>query len=217
MWWLHERLPNGWAWATLERCGRQASIWLDEPLALRPWGPATSPHNRHHFRQRRLGNSPLVRRCTRRTDTYLLRTGDVSSRISGATFGRSYLVIDPPPSVFASYLVRLRPVEVCAKYVYWFLQSAAFWTQAESAKVGMAQPNLSASKIGAIRVPSPHSQSKRGSSPPSKRASPGLTLESTVYWPFARESTPSDSPCSRHVSNPVGIASPSQTSPMRSE
>jgi type I restriction enzyme, S subunit len=86
-------------------------------------------------------------------DRYLLRSGDIVVARSGATCGRSYHVSNPPPALFASYLIRLHPIKVLPKYLYWFLQSPTYWRQAEHAKAGMAQPNLNASKITQIQVP----------------------------------------------------------------
>src|ERR1035438_5500890 len=39
---------------------------------------------------------------------YSLTTGDIVFARIGATTGKSYLITNPPPSVFASYLIRVR-------------------------------------------------------------------------------------------------------------
>jgi hypothetical protein len=41
-------------------------------------------------------------------ERYLLKSGDIVFARIGATTGKSYLITDPPRSVFASYLIRVR-------------------------------------------------------------------------------------------------------------
>lgn len=82
---------------------------------------------------------------------YHLQSGDVLISRAGS-IGLSVLIDDPPEAVFASYLIRFRP-NICPKYFYYFLQSPFFWQQVNAGKVGIAVPNLNATKIGDFDIP----------------------------------------------------------------
>ena len=168
-------LPDGWEWTTIgdvsakPQYGWTTKSQLDTP-GLRLLRITDMTSGRVDW-----STVPTCADAPVDTNQYLLRPNDIVVARSGATCGRSYRVIDPPPAVFASYLIRLRPISVAPGYLYWFLQSPLYWHQAEAGKAGMAQPNLNASKIGSIcqshRLPS-----KSGSLVPSRNTSPALKL-----------------------------------------
>ena len=82
--------------------------------------------------------------------------GDIVFARTGATTGKSFLIKQPPRSVFASYLIRLRPNnEVTAEYMYAFFQSDGYWKQIRASARGGAQPNVNATLLGAIALPLP--------------------------------------------------------------
>jgi restriction endonuclease S subunit len=88
-----------------------------------------------------------------------LLTGDIVFARTGATTGKSFLIVNPPRAVFASYLIRLRPNErVSSKYLYTFFQSASYWNQIREQARGAAQPNVNATILGNLRVPLPPPQ-----------------------------------------------------------
>ena len=87
---------------------------------------------------------------------YLLGSGDIVFARSGATTGKTYLIIDPPRSVFASYLIRLRAHAVLPEYLFWYFQSPDYWRQI--IPQGAAQPNMNASMLQEIKVPVPHNR-----------------------------------------------------------
>ena len=85
---------------------------------------------------------------------YLLEKNDILFARTGATTGKSFLVEDCPPAVFASYLIRLRVQKlVTAQYLYAFFQSPIYWEQISANTVGSAQPNCNATKLASILVP----------------------------------------------------------------
>src|SRR5436309_1559405 len=53
-------------------------------------------------------NVPFCRIDKADLPKYRLTTGDIVFARTGATTGKSFLVVDPPEAVFASYLIRLR-------------------------------------------------------------------------------------------------------------
>jgi type I restriction enzyme S subunit len=68
--------------------------------------------------------------------------------------GKSFLVGDCPRAVFASYLIRYRPT-IEAKYVFYWLQTHAYWSLISENTAGIAIPNVNASKLSRIPVPVP--------------------------------------------------------------
>jgi type I restriction enzyme S subunit len=88
------------------------------------------------------------------TAKYLLKSGDLVFARTGATTGKSFLIRDCPPAVFASYLIRLRMRSgVHPGFVYLFFQSANYWRQIEAGKRGIGQPNVNATILGRITMP----------------------------------------------------------------
>lgn len=79
--------------------------------------------------------------------------GDIVFARTGATTGKSFLIRKPPRSVFASYLIRLRPKDgVMADFLYAFFQSDDYWKQIRAKARGGAQPNVNATLLGAIEL-----------------------------------------------------------------
>ncbi len=68
--------------------------------------------------------------------------------------GLSALVVDPPPAVFASYLIRFRPlVRFDSRYLAYFLQSPEYWSAIDECASGIALQNVNATKLSALSVP----------------------------------------------------------------
>ncbi|MBI2059417.1 MAG: restriction endonuclease subunit S [Nitrospirae bacterium] len=85
---------------------------------------------------------------------YRLLPGDIVFARTGATTGKSYLIGECPPSVFASYLIRVRlSPEVSPRYLYAYFQSPDYWTQIETGKRGIGQPNVNGQTLGKITFP----------------------------------------------------------------
>ena len=80
---------------------------------------------------------------------YRLHDGDVVLARTGASTGASAYVKNPPPAVFASYLVRLQAKpEFDARFLAYYLRSNDFWTFIRGVLGDKsAQPNASASTM----------------------------------------------------------------------
>lgn len=88
--------------------------------------------------------------------TYRIEEGDLLFARTGATTGKTHLVSEPPPveSVFASYLIRVRPKPTTsAAYLNAFFQSDVYWQQLVDYKSGSAQANVNATKLATLQVP----------------------------------------------------------------
>ncbi|MFN8391795.1 MAG: restriction endonuclease subunit S [Bdellovibrionota bacterium] len=90
-------------------------------------------------------------------DRYALRPGDIVFARTGATTGKSFLISHcPEKAVFASYLIRVRPLStVDPRYLIRFFESSNYWRQIRKGITGTAQGGLNASKLKRLAVPLP--------------------------------------------------------------
>ena len=88
---------------------------------------------------------------------YAIRRGDIVVARTGATTGKSYLVIDDIDAVYASYLIRvtLNSDKLIEKYLYLYFQSQEYWTQISEFSSGIAQPGVNGKKLRALEIPVP--------------------------------------------------------------
>lgn len=84
---------------------------------------------------------------------YILEDGDIVISRAGSV-GVSYLLNEPERSVFASYLIRFRPY-IDRKFFRYFLDSSYYWGQISENRLGIAVPNVNASKLKGIPFPLP--------------------------------------------------------------
>ena len=88
---------------------------------------------------------------------YRLYDGDIVIARTGASTGASAYIKDPPPSVFASYLVRLQiKPEFDPRFVAYYLKSEEFWGFIRGVLGDKsAQPNASASTMASAPFKAP--------------------------------------------------------------
>ena len=88
-------------------------------------------------------------------EKYSLNPGDIVFARTGATTGKSYLIKNPPESVFASYLIRVQINEdiVLPEFLYKFFQSDNFWATISLGTTGSAQGGFNAKKLGDLKIP----------------------------------------------------------------
>ncbi len=89
-------------------------------------------------------------------DKYRLRTGDIVFARTGATTGKSFLITDPPDSVFASYLIRLRVgTSILPEFLYWYFQSSTYWIAVSSGIEDGNRPNMNGTKLANLEISYP--------------------------------------------------------------
>ncbi|XEI33675.1 restriction endonuclease subunit S [Aeromonas veronii] len=88
---------------------------------------------------------------------FKLAHGDIVFARTGATTGKSFLVINPPEAVFASYLIRLRlqDMSLLPEFVSLYFQSKEYWDAIRAGSSGSAQGGFNASKLAALMIPVP--------------------------------------------------------------
>lgn len=88
-------------------------------------------------------------------EKYLLHDGDIVVSRAGSV-GVSARIKAPEESVFASYLIRIRPhSDMSADYIGWFFKSPDYWRQVKSLAAGIALQNINAKKLTSITLPVP--------------------------------------------------------------
>lgn len=99
---------------------------------------------------------PFVSPAAADIDRCGLKTGDIVFARSGATVGKSQLIVEPPKdAVFASYLIRVRvdPVKLTPEVAAYYFQSSEYWQQVHAGASGTGQPNFNGSKLANLLVP----------------------------------------------------------------
>ncbi len=82
-----------------------------------------------------------------------MKDGDIV--ISRAcSVGYSHLIKNPKEAIFASYLIRFRPL-IDEKYLAFFIKSPLYWDSISEKSLGIAIPNVNASKLKQIQIPLP--------------------------------------------------------------
>ena len=94
---------------------------------------------------------------------YRLHDGDIVLARTGASTGASAYVKDPPPAVFASYLVRLQAKpEFEPRFLAYYLRSDDFWTFIRGVLGDKsAQPNASASTMTKAPLRAPRTKNEQ--------------------------------------------------------
>ena len=86
-------------------------------------------------------------------EAYLVKDGDIVVSRAGSV-GVSRFITNPRRAVFASYLIRFRPL-IDGRFLSYFLKSPDYWAAIGSKKLGIAVPNVNATKLKSIPVPTP--------------------------------------------------------------
>jgi type I restriction enzyme S subunit len=95
-------------------------------------------------------------------EKYLLSPGDIVVSRAGSV-GVSYLIRDCPKAIFASYLIRIKPLPpIPSEFIAYFFQSPQYWDAIAEETSGITIPNVNASKLKRLLVPlAPLAEQKR--------------------------------------------------------
>lgn len=88
-------------------------------------------------------------------EKFLLSEGEIVFARTGATVGKSYLISGSiPKAVFASYLIRIiLSKEINPNYIFYFFQSADYWTQIGIKAIGIGQSSVNAISLAQVAIP----------------------------------------------------------------
>jgi type I restriction enzyme M protein len=86
---------------------------------------------------------------------YLLTRGDIIIARTGATYGKTAIYEGNEPSIFASFLIRIKvdPKLLMPKYLWLLTWSDKYWEQAQRLVTGGGQPQFNANAIKQIQIP----------------------------------------------------------------
>jgi type I restriction enzyme, S subunit len=87
---------------------------------------------------------------------YELNNGDIVFARIGATTGKSYLITNPPKSVYASYLIRVRcKKEILPVFLIYYFASEQYWKQIDSTKGNNLKGGVNGSILSKLIIPKP--------------------------------------------------------------
>ncbi len=169
-------LPQSWVWTTLGE------------ICLNPqYGWTTSAKNEGYLHLLRTtditsGNIdwdsvPFCKKEPADKEKYLLRDNDIVISRAGSV-GYSHLIKNPKGAVFASYLIRFKPL-IDEPYTSYFLKSPSYWNSISEKSLGIAVQNVNATKLKQISIPlsplrtAPHRHQSRGAFHPTGRGRRG--------------------------------------------
>lgn len=80
--------------------------------------------------------------------------GDILVARTGATFGKTLIIDDDIPSIYASFLIKidLNKDVIIPKYYWYFAQSDQYWSQANRLVGQGSQPQFNANKLKLIEL-----------------------------------------------------------------
>ena len=143
-------LPKGWEWTTLgEVCRSPQYGWTTKAITdgeiplLRTTDISSGSVE--------WDSVPFCKERPEDIEKYLLENGDIVVSRAGSV-GVSYLIRQPPRAVFASYLIRFKPL-IDSAYVAFFMNTSFYWNSISERKLGITVLNVNASKLKTISFP----------------------------------------------------------------
>lgn len=101
-------------------------------------------------------NVPFCECADASKSKYLVSAGDIVVARIGATTGKSYIVRKCPESVFASYLIRLRPTkQLLPECLFAFMNTSAYWVQINAAKSSRLKHGINIPVLSGLKFPLP--------------------------------------------------------------
>ncbi len=95
---------------------------------------------------------------SKEAEGFLLSDNDLLMARTGATFAKVLLYENIEPSVFASYLIRIKFKEKIENKLYWyFTKTKSYWDQANSLASGAAQPHFNGAALKQVMFSFPKS------------------------------------------------------------
>lgn len=149
-------LPEGWAISTLNEISDDIKYGYTASAEKNVVGPHLLRITDIQNGRVDWENVPFCKIKEDQISRYELKPNDIVFARTGATTGKSYLISSCPRSVFASYLIRLRPNEnIDPKFLSLFFNTYDYWEQISQNISGIAQPNCNAAKLKELILPFP--------------------------------------------------------------
>ena len=150
----NKHLPKGWVWSNLGDLSEYIQYGYTQSADEKEIGPKFLRITDIQNGKVNWKKVPYCEIDYEDISKYQLNSGDIVFARTGATTGKSYLINKCPKSVFASYLIRIRLVNiVIPEYCYLYFQSPMYWSQIMVTRKGSAQPGVNASILSKMKIP----------------------------------------------------------------
>jgi type I restriction enzyme, S subunit len=148
-------LPRSWVWTTIgEVCQKPKYGWTTsasdngDVKLLRTTDLTHGPIN--------WDTVPFCKETPKNVADFEVHPNDIFISRAGSVGVSAFVKDAPYKSVFASYLIRVRPTEsIDSKYLSLFLESPHYWNQVIELSSGIALANINATKIQSMTLPLP--------------------------------------------------------------
>lgn len=145
-------LPTNWIWTTLGEISTNPQYGYTTSASNEARGPKFLRITDLSSGSVNWDDVPYCAEPPDNIDKYLLFEGDIVIARSGSV-GKAYLVKNPPEAVFASYLIRFRPILVFDRFVDAFLQTGFYFDQIADSSSGNTIFNVNAQKMRMLNIP----------------------------------------------------------------
>jgi len=90
-------------------------------------------------------------------EKYELKSGDILIARIGATTGKSILVTECPPAVFASYLIRINTISstLSSSFLFHYMNTQLYWSQINAIKGGRLKQGVNIPNLQNLAMPIP--------------------------------------------------------------
>jgi type I restriction enzyme S subunit len=104
-----------------------------------------------------LPNNAKYLNISKENEGYVLHQGDVLVARTGATYGKTLIIRDKDPAVYASFLIKIEldNSKILNKFYWHFAQSQLYWIQANALVSKAGQPQFNANALTRVVVPIP--------------------------------------------------------------
>ncbi|NAS88740.1 hypothetical protein C4E24_03230 [ANME-1 cluster archaeon AG-394-G21] len=118
---------------------------------------------------------------------YELKNGDIVFARIGATTGKSYLIKNPPKSVYASYLIRVRcRDEILPEFLINYFETEQYWSQINARKGDNLKGGVNGSILSKLFTPKPSLGDQE------KMASTFMILDKKIAFSLSKKQTLTD-------------------------
>ncbi len=150
-------IPTGWQVGTIKEFAARIQYGLTTSATQEPGGPQFLRITDIRGGTVDWNNVPYCDATDVDREKYRIEDGDIFVARTGASTGENVYLVDPPSSVFASYLVRFQFKEKgYSRIVAEFMRSPAYFEFVKSSIGGSAQPNANAQTLAGASLVFPH-------------------------------------------------------------
>jgi len=152
-------IPHGWTVDTIKNRASNVQYGFTQSSSVNPVGPQFLRITDLRGGNIDWGSVPFCEATEDEREKYRIIDGDIFIARTGASTGDNIYVVEPPLSVFASYLVRIQfASRGYGRVVGQFMRSSDYANHVAGALGGSAQPNASAQALVAANMAFPPSE-----------------------------------------------------------